>query len=252
MITVRTFRNIGTLFAILLFSLGIATIANADQPGGTGKHFELNVIGFANCTMTTDGVYPDCFKGNDQPGGHVIKVPLKTSQTENICETSPIADIDPLTPGVQVGLAALQKGVRILVTDSLSDQLQVVDSDATDGTARFNLPDGCYEIFAAAAGKPGGCMDVDTITCFDEVSLGVFEQVDCQADLSNDRFVQVGHIDVDRTTGKPKWDNVTSDLLPVETGVGTGDPGYFDFFWQIYNKYVRIMKLRIVEVACAQ
>lgn len=237
---------------VMVCAFGVVGTVEGAPSNGAGKHFTLNVIGFANCTMTTDGVYPDCFKGNDQPGGHVIKVPLKTSQTEDICETSPIADIDPVTPGVQVGLAALKKGVRILVTDSLSDQLQVVDSDATDGTARFNLPDGCYEIFAAAAGKPGGCMDVDTITCFDEVSLGVFEQVDCQADLSNDRFVQVGHIDVDRTTGKPKWTNVTSNLLPVETGVGSGDPGYFDFFWQIYNQYVRIMKLRIVEVACAE
>src|SRR5262245_16829802 len=59
---------------------------------GTGKHFTLNIVGFSKCTMTADGVYPDCFKGNDQPGGHVIKVPLKTSQTENICATSPITD----------------------------------------------------------------------------------------------------------------------------------------------------------------
>ena len=217
----------------------------APASAGPGRHFELNVIGFAQCTMTNDGDYPDCFKGNDKPGGHVIFVPLKTSQTEDICQTSPIAD------PANVTVAELQKGVRILVTDAFGDQIKVIDSDATDGTARFNLPDGCYDVYAAAAGKPGGCMDVDTIICFDVVD-GILTQVDCRANLSNDRFVQVGHIDVDRSTGKPKWENVTSDLLPVETGVGTGDPGYFDFFWQIYNQYVRIMKVRFQQVACQQ
>ena len=215
----------------------------APASAGPGRHFELNVIGFAQCKMTNDGVYPDCFKGNDRPGGHVIFVPLKTSQTQDICETSPIADPTNVT------VTELQKGVRILVTDAFGDQIKVIDSDATDGTARFNLPDGCYDVFAAAAGKPGGCMDVDTIICFDDVD-GTLTQVDCRANLSNDKFVQVGHIDVDRSTGKPRWDNVTSELLSVETGVGTGDPGYFDFFWQIYNQYVRIMKVRFQQVAC--
>ncbi|HEX9285872.1 MAG TPA: hypothetical protein VF999_01270, partial [Thermoanaerobaculia bacterium] len=65
--------------------LGAATTANAAQPPSSGPHYNLNVIGFSNCTMTTDGVYPDCFNGQDGPGGHVIFVPLKTSQQEDIC-----------------------------------------------------------------------------------------------------------------------------------------------------------------------
>lgn len=223
---------------VMICAFGIAGTASA----GPGQHFELNVIGLAQCTMTEDGVYPDCFKGNDRPGGHVIFVPLKTSQSEDICVDSPIADPTDVT------VAELQKGVRILVTDAYGDQLKVIDSDATDGTARFNLPDGCYDVFAAAAGKPGGCMDVDTIVCYDIID-DVLTQVDCRANLSNDKFVQVAHIDVDRSTGKPKWDNVTSELL-TSAGVGTGDDGYFDYFWQIYNQYVRIMKLRFIPVAC--
>lgn len=219
----------------------------AVQPPQSGPHYNLNVIGFSRCTMTTDGVYPDCFNGSAGPGGHVIFVPLKTSQTADVCQTDPIVS-DP----TNVTVAELKRGVRILVTDFYGDDLQVIDKDATDGTATFNLPDGCYQVFAAAGGKPGGCMDVDTIICFDLVN-DVLTQVDCRANLSNDKFVLVGHINVDRSSsgGKPKWDNVTGELLDPLTGVGSGPPGYFDFFWQIYNQYLRVMHLRIQSVPCS-
>ena len=231
-----------------VFAAATATITSAAQPPQSGPHYNLNVIGFSNCTMTADGVYPDCFKGQAGPGGHVIFVPIKTSQTENICTTSPISDPTDVT------VAEMKKGVRILVTDAYGDDLQVIDKDATDGTGTFNLPDGCYQVYASPGGKPGGCMDVDTLICFDEVlvnGVSTLVQVDCKADLSNDKFELVGHINVDRSTGKPKWNNVTGELLDPLTGVGKGDPGYFDFFWQIYNQYLRVLHLRIQSVSCA-
>ena len=44
--------------------------------------------------MTTDGVYPDCFNGQAGPSGHVIFVPLKTSQTlRNLGFTLPLTDM---------------------------------------------------------------------------------------------------------------------------------------------------------------
>ncbi|HEX9149310.1 MAG TPA: hypothetical protein VF958_09140, partial [Thermoanaerobaculia bacterium] len=114
-----------TFLAIVVAAL-LAAPVFAAQPPSSGPHFNLNIIGFANCTMTTDGVYPDCFNGNTGPGGHVIFVPLKTSQTEDVCQTADISDPD--NDGL-VTLAALKKGVRILVTDG--DQLEVLDKDAT-------------------------------------------------------------------------------------------------------------------------
>jgi hypothetical protein len=231
------------VFLIIVFALAVALPASAaPQPDQSGKHFNLNIIGFENCTMGPNDTqdYPDCFKGQDGPGGHVIFVPWKTRQTEDICETEdPIVE-DP----ADVTVAELKRGVRILVTDFYGDDLQVIDKDATDGTARFNLPDGCWEIYASPGGKPGGCMDVDTIICFDLVD-DVLVQVDCDPNLTNDQYVLVGHINVDRSTGKPKWENVTNDLLNDATGVNTGDPGYLDFFWQIYNQYLRVLHLRI-------
>jgi hypothetical protein len=237
-------RLILSLAVIAGLMLAVST-ANAVQPPSSGPHYNLNVIGFAKCTMTTDGVYPDCFNGQTGPGGNVIFVPIKTSQTQDICATTDPIVADP----TDVTVAELKKGVRILVTDAFGDDLLVIDKDATDGTATFNLPDGCYQIFASPGGKPGGCMDVDTIICYDLVN-DVLTQVDCRTDLTNDKFVLVGHINVDRSTGKPKWENVTSELLNSATGVGNGDPGYFDFFWEIYNQYLRVMHLRIQSVPC--
>lgn len=231
-----------TLVIVMLFAASSLVIA---APPSTGKHFNLNIIGFAQCTKNNE-TNPDCFKGNAgdiQTSGHSVFVPLRTAQTEDIC-----ASDDSIMPPEMYDIAWLQKGVRILVSDAGGDDIQVVDRDATDGQARLNLPDGCYNIYARALGKPGGCMDVDTVICYDWV-VDQYVQVDCT--LSNDKYVVVGHLDVDRIKGvKPSWQNATSDLLPVETGVGSGDPGYFDFFWQIFNDNLRLLQLRIYEVPC--
>jgi len=239
----------------VLFVISI-TVAAPPEIKLSGPHYNLNIIGFSKCTKTTTD--PDCFKGNAgdiETSGHTIFVPLKTAQAVDICLDGSTAP-DP-GDDVDAWVAWLEKGVRILVSDAGGTDIKVIDRDATDGTARFNLPDGCYEIFARAGGKPGGCMDIDTIICYDfvEVTPGVFDyvQVDCSPSLDNDRYVLVGHLDIDRIKGvKPSWQNATGNLLPVETGVGSGEPGYFDFFWQIFNDNLRLLQLRIYKVACPQ
>jgi hypothetical protein len=97
-----------------------------------------------------------------------------------------------------------------------------------------------------AGGKPSGCMDINTIVCYDAIDT-VATLVDCSPGLDNDQYAVVGHVDVDRSTGKAKWDNVTSDLLPAITG--TEFDGYLDFFWQIYNNHLRLLQLRLYPVA---
>ena len=240
----------------VLFLASSISVAAPPEIKLSGPHYNLNIIGFAQCTKndTTD---PDCFKGNAgdiETSGHTIFVPLKTAQTENICPPNDSSTAPAPTELVGAWVAWLQKGVRILVSDEGGDDIQVLDRDATDGTARLNLPDGCYQIFARALGKPGGCMDIDTIICYDliEVAPGIFEyqQVDCSTDLTNDKYALVGHLNVDRIKGvKPAWKDATNDLLPLATGVGTGDPGYFDFFWQIFNDNLRLLQLRLYWVA---
>ncbi len=210
----------------------------------SGSHYNLNVIGFAQCKMTQDGPeYPDCFKGNagDIPtSGHTIFVPLKTMWIEDPCKTD---GATPYEDPQNVQVAELLKGVRILVSDG--PEMTVPDRDATDGLARFILPAGSYEVYAKAGGKPGGCMDLDTIICYDFTDTGT-TRVDCAADLSNGQYVVVGHVDVDRSTGKAHWQPVTDQMLPEITGTKT--PGYYDFFWQIYNNNLRLLQLRFYPV----
>lgn len=228
-----------TVFAMLLaiaMVFGVERIASAAQPDHSGPHYNLNIIGFANCKMQADGVYPDCFNGQPGPGGHVIFVPLKTTQ-ENVC-------LDGTRLTEPITNAQLQKGVRILVSDG--NDLLVLDKDGTDGTARFQIPNGCYEVYASPGGKPGGCADIDTLYCTDEFGA----QVDCDPNLSNNlAYTLVGHIDVDRTTGKPHWEKVTDQLLGDGGWLVSAD-GYYDFFWQIFNDNLRVLHLRIKSVSC--
>jgi len=228
----------------MVLAVGAATTANAEPQNGAGQHYELKIGGFANCTMTDDGVYPDCFNGQGGPGGHVIFIPIKTSQTTDLCTTEDL-------PNASQTSGDLKKGVRILVTDG--PKLEVLDKDATDGTARFQIPNGCYEVYASPGGKPNGCLDLDTIICCTDTTSEAAcrtSQEDCNPNLdSGQQYFRVGHIDVDRTTGKPQWEKVTDDLLGDGGWLVSGD-GYFDFFWQIYNQYLRLLKIRIQSVDC--
>lgn len=238
-----------TVFAMLVamaivWTIGNPATVNAAQPGGAGPHYELKIGGFAQCKMDPNapGTYPDCFNGNAGPGGHVIFVPLKTAQ-ENVCQVGTTLP-NPIT------VADLLKGVRILVTDG--PDLEVLDKDATDGTATFQIPNGCYEVWAAAKGKPGGCADIDTLICCAAAPCSPANQVACDPNLgSGQAFALVGHIDVDRPAkgGKPKYTNVTNQLLGTNNFLVKSD-GFFDFFWQIFNDNVRVISLRIQEVAC--
>ena len=88
-------------------------------------------------------------------------------------------------------------------------------------------------------------MEINTLICEDEVSAGVYERVDCSADLSNDRWVLTGYLDVKRSKNKPQWQNATSAML-AGTGVLDGAP-YMDFMWQIYNEYLKLLQIRFYE-----
>lgn len=244
-------KRLGVVFLVGLFFTFIAGTAlaqNNDLKPPPGKHYNLNIIGFANCEMDETG-YPDCYKGGgDGSQGHTIFVPLKTKHTSNICDSG------SSLPGELTDVTVLQKGVRIMVGDG--PEIGVVDRDATDGKARFTIPYGQYEVYARALGKPGSeidpnCMEIDTLLCYDymEVDTDVWQyvQVNCDEDLNNDKWVLSGYLDVKRTKGvKPKWENATVALLGG-TGILDGAT-YLDFMWQIYNENLKLLQLRFYEV----
>jgi hypothetical protein len=223
----------------LAFMWAGTSLAAKDMPNGA--HYNLNLIGVPQCTKKTEK-FGDCFNGNAgdiQTKGHTIFVPLVTDWIENPCTT----DENTWDYESEIEVGDVQKGVRILVADA--DQMQVIDRDATDGTAKFNLPYGSYAVYARALGKPGGCMDINTLICYDEVETDVFVPADCREDLTNDpndQYVLVGHVDVDRSSRKPKWQNVSNDLLNVATGASAAD--YLDFFWQVTNNNLKLLQIR--------
>lgn len=223
----------------VVFLLVMPLLAQKNEGPPPGAHYNLNVIGFAQCEMKTPGVYPDCFNGNAgdiQTSGHTIFVPLRTLWIEDPCDTT-----DASYYGDAIEVAELQKGVRILVSDG--PEMTVPDRDATDGLARFIVPYGQYEVWARPGGKPGGCMDIDTLMCSDIVTLA---REDCDPALTGQQYVLVGHVDVDRTQGRQKWQNVTAEMLAVALDVTHQD--YYDFFWQIYNNNLRLLQLRFYRI----
>ncbi|MCM2281247.1 MAG: hypothetical protein NDI61_05300 [Bdellovibrionaceae bacterium] len=127
---------------------------------------------------------------------------------------------------------------------------QVLDANATDGSARFQLPnpdpdnDGLteYSVFARALGKPGG--QAQMVTCAtDPLTL---EEV-CST-LSS-VFV--------RSKGRSSWDNVTQELLYIYYDLdGDGvveryplfDDRLQDYFWSYDNAGLKLLQLRFYEV----
>jgi len=189
---------------------GIDTTGNGAP---SGAHYNLNIIGVPRgktADMTGDN-------------GHRIFVP-RTGNTKIL----------------------LQEGTA---TGTLKD-LQVLDANGTDGSAKFQLPapdpdgDGVtsYSVFARALGRPGGSST--TTTCATDTSDGSLV-------CSLDTLVLV------RSTGKSTFDNVSRELLSITAdidGDGTVETvplfsdGLQDFFWQYDNAGLHLAQLRFYAI----
>jgi len=186
---------------------------NGEPKPGTdfnGPHYNLNII----------GVPHDKTNGNfDNPKRHTIFIPLVTDYVTDPCvSTGRQETLDPtLAPA---------KGVKLKIGPSPDNNFYVIDGNATDDKyAEFLMPDspGGYDVWVSGKGKPGGCLDIDAYY-FD----GTY-------------YTFIGHVDVDRNTGQPKWQNVRW-LLYYNGNAYFAD--YADYFWQLYNKGLRLMQVR--------
>lgn len=128
---------------------------------------------------------------------------------------------------------------------------QVIDGNATDGSATFQLPnpdpdnDGVtvYSVYARALGKPGGS-SVMTTCAVDPLSLEEY--------CSTQSLVSV------RTKGGSKFTNVSSELLYVYADInGDGvvermnlfDDRLVDYFWDYDNKGLKVLQLRFYPIS---
>jgi hypothetical protein len=222
-----------------------SAMASDHKAGNTGGHFNLNIIGFAQCDQKTD---TDCFPGTVDDlkfQGHRIFVPLKT-KTVPVCDDA--SDLGNV--GDTITKAQLDGGVRILVSVSPSGKMGVLDHDATDGLGKFQLPEGTYSAWARATGKPDTCVELNTLICAADEGDVPGTQEDCTGSTSQGTFfILAGFFDLAITKGgRQKWENVTDDILPgffLGGGGNSGHTGAFDYLWEIFNDGVRVLQIRL-------
>lgn len=179
------------------------------------------------------------YAGNGAPSGahyglNIIGVPKNktASMTENL--------------GHRI-FVPLSGKTKILLSEG---EFQVLDANATDGSASFQLPspdpdgDGItsYSVFARALGKPGGSARI--VTCAtDTITL---EEV-----CSTLNYLAV------RNSGKSSFTNVSQELLFIYADLdGDGrderyslfDDRLQDYFWEYTNTGLKLLQLRFYEV----
>ena len=112
----RKFLTFALVFGLALsLGSGLAFSGQGADDPPSGKHYNLNIIGFAQCDMQSPEYDGDCFNGNAGDivtNGHTIFVPFRTQWVTNPCDTS-----NGSYYGDEIEVAELEKGVRILVSD---------------------------------------------------------------------------------------------------------------------------------------
>lgn len=140
---------------------------------------------------------------------------------------------------------------KILLSEGDFD---VVDADGTDGTARFQLPnpdpegDGtsAYRVMVRALGTPGGWAALTT--CVEDADLVLEgDQVYCPTSSTV----------ITRDSKKPRWENVTRDLLYLEIDIdGDGrielvplfDDSLEGYYWDYDGNGLRVAQMRFYGV----
>lgn len=208
---------------MLLTLAGVSVAAKTpdvqDNSNGapSGAHFNLNVIGWAQSEQAEPIEDGDVWNGNDDNNGHRIFIPLKTTWLNDPKDTDGTAN-EPGVSGTEVGPA---KGVKIKVTWGTT--FDVIDCDATDGEAILQMPEGGFDIYVRALGKPGGYLDLDAYI------------------IENNYYYLVGHVDIDRPTGgHSRFEDISRILIYGSTPVWE----YDEYFWQLYNNGLRLAQFR--------
>lgn len=239
----KRFMLFAAIFVISgMFSLN--AIAGKDRTGNggpSGKHYNVNLIG------TTKGALPD---GGASSGGAAVFIPLRTATgpSEATCtddsgnQTWFIDDEDATFTDVEPS-----GGARIKFTPTTTGGFEIIDRDATDGSAEIQVPvsdDGdryiLLDLYVRVLGKPGGCAEITGYAY----------------DLDQNLWFWSGTIALDRKTGKSSFVK-TTDIFDVHyctvvDGACDGDDielsvfndVFEDYFWEIFNDGTRLIQMR--------
>jgi hypothetical protein len=190
------------VFALTL-TLGYG-VALAGDLKLSGPHFQFNLIGSPN------GI------GGDDSNGRAIMVPLnethvnKNSSFECTLDGDDYFYYEEDVAGQNVaGIDSYTvKGVKLIFTPSTDGTFEIVDRDATDGSAEVKVPqevgedsvDG-IDVYIRILGKPFACMKIDGVALdADQATTGV--------------WYYSGHVTLNRKPGKSTFENI-NDLFDV-------------------------------------
>ncbi|MBA7548690.1 hypothetical protein ES705_41156 [subsurface metagenome] len=194
------------------------------QPGidFNGPHYNLNLIG-KKADWSGGGSY-------DNPDRHTIFVPEDTTSY--------------FTPNGE-------SGITIWMTQG--DEFAVLDGNAFDGEAAFQLGPGKYKVYIVAKAKPGGYTDI-TGWVYAEDEYGAFYYFDIGSVhvTKSKKWKDATHIFY-VSTGEDIFDIITEDTWVFEymaqLEAALLDPLIVDtaYFWQYDNHGNKLVKVRFYK-----
>jgi hypothetical protein len=138
---------------------------------------------------------------------------------------------------------------RILMSQDEGGVFQVVDRNGLDGTARFNIAPGHYNVYARALGKPGGTVHMQANGTFDDA-------------VNGETLIMLGYVDIARSTGKTQNLNINS-LFYVDVTICTASldgvctemttytdtwvfdiPELLEYYWDYDNNGLKLLQVR--------
>jgi len=140
----------------------------------------------------------------------------------------------------------LERKTNIYMTQG--DDFAVLDANGADGTARFQLAPGLYEVYAVALGKPNGNVTITPNATYD-------------VNTTSETLFYLGSVELSHSK-KPSWERVTGLFLATVTldtdGDGVGDTVYnnqwifnipylLDYWWDYDNHGCKLTQIRFYE-----
>ena len=219
---------------LFLVLVAIAAPAAAQEPIKlSGPHYQFNLIGSKNGTS------------GDTSGGRAIMIPLKnaTGPDQIVCEADQYVLADDLSP---TWTDAQPTGAKLYFLPS--NTFEIVDRDATDGSATIKVPVSgdqiTFDIYLRVLGKPNTCMDIDAY------ALDSLQQL----------YLWAGSVDVNRKAGRSTYVKVNylfdvwfCQVDPL-TGACTAGSAeelsvfnnvFSSYFWNILNDGTRVVQVRL-------
>lgn len=235
---------------VMILTTALATFALTSEDGTklSGAHYNLNIIGVQNPKTAV----------MDSSNGHVIFVPMEGKSQINLMEVPEGEDFKVLDGNATDGPAAFQ-----LPKPGLDPYL--IGGDMTDVDTMSD-----YSVFVRPLGKPGGWSTITTCAdLMDSTFAGLLPGTFVKALNRAGEFggfasvEQVGQEITMRTKGKTQFTNVTAELLTIvfQVEVLIGDvtevvyvrvPIFDDIlaneYWEYDNNNLKLLQIRFYPI----